>query len=264
VYIALPNHLHKKWTIESALHEKHILCEKPFAMDVQEATDMFSACEKQDVITMEGFMYRFNPILTKLKELLNKNSIGELKFVNFSFSHEITKYLNDKDNYRYYREKGGGSLYDLGIYAINFFNFLFRDKFPKILRTNASLINSNGADLTFLATLLYNQNVICNLTSSFLFYGNYLLLSGTKGIIEVNHLTSPSQKTILIKNTKNEVIFKEVIPFFDHFKAQIDHINDCISLDQKPLIKKEETLNTINIINLLDENLRKNNIDNIF
>ncbi|KKM76317.1 hypothetical protein LCGC14_1381380, partial [marine sediment metagenome] len=99
--------------------------------------------------------------------------------------------------------------------------------------------------------LLYNQNVICNLTSSFLFYGNYLLLSGTKGIIEVNHLTSPSQKTILIKNTKNEVIFKEVIPFFDHFKAQIDHINDCISLDQKPLIKKEETLNTINIINLV-------------
>jgi len=58
VYIPLPNHLHKEWTIRAARAGKHVLCEKPFALNAEEAEEMVAACEEANVLLAEAFMYR--------------------------------------------------------------------------------------------------------------------------------------------------------------------------------------------------------------
>jgi predicted dehydrogenase len=253
IYIPLPNHLHKKWTIEATRNKKHVLCEKPLALNLSEAQKMVSEGEKNGVIVMEGFMYRFNPVVKKIKELLDQKEIGDIKFVNFCFSHSIADYLDEKDNYRYHREQGGGSLLDLGVYGINFFNFLFGFGSVKILQALSIRKSKKETDSTYMTTLQYSNKVLCQLTSSFDFFGDYLSISGTGGLIEVNNLTSEGKKTIVIKNSKKEILSEMEIPKFDHFKAEVDYFNDSIIFDKKPLIFSEETLATIGLVDQLRE-----------
>src|SRR5690625_4840395 len=72
VYIPLPNHLHKKWVIEAARKGKHILCEKPAALNTDEALEMREACEKYGVLFMEAFMYYFHPQTELEKEIIDE------------------------------------------------------------------------------------------------------------------------------------------------------------------------------------------------
>jgi predicted dehydrogenase len=70
VYIALPNHLHREWTIRAAVAGKHVLCEKPLAMYAAECNEMIAACQQANVVLMEAVMYRFHPRMLHLKQML--------------------------------------------------------------------------------------------------------------------------------------------------------------------------------------------------
>lgn len=257
VYIPLPNHLHKKWTIEAARNKKHVLCEKPFALTPIEVKEMFAEAKKSSIVLMEGFMYRFNPVVDKIKEILSQNTLGKIKYVNFCFSHNIANYLGGEDNYRYYKDQGGGSLLDLGVYGINFFNFLFEYDSVEVLNSLSFQKSKEHSDSTYFATLRYNYQTICQITCSFEFFGNYLIISGTNGSIEVNHLTSDGRKTIFVKNDRNQVTSEIFIPEYDHFKAQIDHFNECIIANKKVLVSQEDTFATISIVDQLREKEEK-------
>src|SRR5699024_125214 len=75
VYIPLPNHLHKEWVIKAANKGKHILCEKPAAVNAAEFEEMQAVCEEQDVIFMEAFMYHFHPQHERVKEIIASGEI---------------------------------------------------------------------------------------------------------------------------------------------------------------------------------------------
>src|SRR5436305_11518839 len=81
IYIALPNHLHREWTIRAAAAGKHVLCEKPLAMDAAEADEMIAACARQGVLLMEAFMYRFHPRSIRVKGLVDGGAIGRGQLV---------------------------------------------------------------------------------------------------------------------------------------------------------------------------------------
>lgn len=115
VYIGLPNHLHKPWTIAAARAGKHVLCEKPLALDESEAAEMIAECEAAGVVMMEAFMYRTHPQWALAHDLVDSGRIGELKAVQTWFSY----YNDDPANVRAVPEWGGGALYDIGCYAID-------------------------------------------------------------------------------------------------------------------------------------------------
>src|ERR1041385_3515438 len=81
IYISLPNHLHKEWTIRCARGKKHILCEKPLAVSRAEADAMLEAVKANGVFFMEAFMYRCHPQTLKLRELLARGAIGEVRII---------------------------------------------------------------------------------------------------------------------------------------------------------------------------------------
>ena len=82
VYIPLPNNLHKEWMIEAARAGKHVLCEKPLALNVTECDEMSAAAEAHDVKFMEAFMYRFQPQIQNVLELIQSGVIGEAPHPN--------------------------------------------------------------------------------------------------------------------------------------------------------------------------------------
>lgn len=77
VYIPLPNTLHAPWVKKCADAGKHVLCEKPFAMDAGEAEDAIRHAERKGVLVMEAFMYRFHPQWQRAREIVKSGELGE-------------------------------------------------------------------------------------------------------------------------------------------------------------------------------------------
>ena len=121
VYIPLPNHMHAEWSIAAVRAGKHVLCEKPLAMNAVEAESIMRAASEADRYVVEAFMYRLHPSWVRVKELVDSGRIGELSNVQSFFSY----FNDDPDNIRNQVEAGGGALYDIGCYCINLSRFLF-------------------------------------------------------------------------------------------------------------------------------------------
>ncbi len=121
VYIPLPNHLHAQWTTRAAQAGKHVLCEKPMALDATEAQAMADACDQAGVKFMEAFMYRLHPSWARVRALVADGRIGELRTVQSFFSY----FNDDPANIRNQLETGGGALMDVGCYNVNLSRMLF-------------------------------------------------------------------------------------------------------------------------------------------
>ncbi|MFC7443138.1 Gfo/Idh/MocA family protein [Laceyella putida] len=133
VYIPLPNHLHKEWTVRAAEAGKHVLCEKPLALTAQEAAEMVSACDHAGVKLAEAFMYRHHPRYTQIKEVINSGEIGIIRGIHSTFTFNNA---GDRGNIRYKREWGGGSLYDVGCYPLSVARLLLEEE-PQAVTVHA-------------------------------------------------------------------------------------------------------------------------------
>lgn len=122
IYNPLPNHLHVPQTIRALENGKHVLCEKPIAMDGDEAQKLLDAVhEYPDLKVMEAFMYRFHPQWIRAKSMVKKGAIGKLQTIDTFFSY----YKDDPDDIRNIEKMGGGGLMDIGCYCISLSRFLF-------------------------------------------------------------------------------------------------------------------------------------------
>ena len=115
IYNPLPNHLHVPWSINAAQAGKHVLCEKPIAMNAAEAQELLKVQEQTGVWIAEAFMVRHHPQWDKVVELIESGRIGQVRAVQTAFSYSNS----DHDNIRNQKAFGGGALYDVGCYAIN-------------------------------------------------------------------------------------------------------------------------------------------------
>lgn len=130
VYNPLPNHLHVPRTLDALKAGKHVLCEKPIALDAREARQLIDASQKHpNLKVMEAFMYRFHPQWIRAKSMVDNREIGELQTVESFFS-----YFNDNPaDIRNKADMGGGGLMDIGCYCISLSRFLFDDEPTKVM-----------------------------------------------------------------------------------------------------------------------------------
>ena len=124
VYNPLPNHLHVPWTIKAAKAGKHVLCEKPIALDTEEASLLLSVQLETGVLIQEAFMVRDNPQWHWVRDRIQEGAIGELKVIQSAFS-----YMNrDPNNIRNMADIGGGGIYDIGCYPVFISRMLFGEE----------------------------------------------------------------------------------------------------------------------------------------
>ncbi|MCW5824353.1 MAG: Gfo/Idh/MocA family oxidoreductase [Cyanobacteria bacterium TGS_CYA1] len=123
VYIALPNDMHKDFAIRAANARKHILCEKPMAMNEEECLAMIEAAEFNKVKLMVAYRLHFEPTNMKVVEMLEHGMIGQPRIFNSSFTMQVRE-----GNIRTQSERGGGPLNDIGIYCINAARYVFQEE----------------------------------------------------------------------------------------------------------------------------------------
>jgi predicted dehydrogenase len=157
IYNPLPNHLHVPWSILAAEAGKHVLCEKPIALTVDEAKELRDVRDRTGVKIGEAFMVRTHPQWLKALELVKSGRIGELRSIMGFFSYSLT----DPTNVRNVLEWGGGGLMDIGCYPIFTSRFLFgaeprrvagiidRDPQMKIDRLTSAILDFPGGQAIF-------------------------------------------------------------------------------------------------------------------
>ena len=120
IYNPLPNELHVPWTIRALEAGKHVLCEKPIALDAKEAEALVAARDRTGKLIAEAFMVRFHPQWRRARELAQSGAIGEPRAIQTFFAYRLL----DADNIRN-KPPGGGGLYDIGCYAILTARYVF-------------------------------------------------------------------------------------------------------------------------------------------
>lgn len=123
VYIAVPNALHSQYAVRAARAGVHVLCEKPLAITEQQCREMISACEESDVRLMTAYRLHFEQANLTAVEAVRKGKIGEPRVFTSTFTFQI-----NAPNIRLERDKGGGVLWDIGVYCVNAARSLFRNE----------------------------------------------------------------------------------------------------------------------------------------
>ncbi len=116
VYIPLPNSEHVGWTLAAVAAGKHVLCEKPLALDPSEVDAISDAAAARGVVVEEGFMYRHEPLTDRVRSLVADGAVGAVRAVTSGFTFAIERH----DDVRLDPELGGGSLWDVGCYPITY------------------------------------------------------------------------------------------------------------------------------------------------
>jgi xylose dehydrogenase (NAD/NADP) len=143
VYIPLMNSVHKEWTLRALAAGKHVLCEKPLAMNAVEAEEMAGAAESSGKHLMEAFMYRFHPRTRRFVEALH-----DPMYVHASFGFTLTR----KNDYRFQDELGGGALLDVGCYTVSISRWVLGEPANVFARSRV-----DGTDLTTTALLQFGD-----------------------------------------------------------------------------------------------------------
>src|SRR5689334_21594990 len=131
VYNPLPNNLHVPWTIKAAEAVKHVLCEKPIAMNAAEASTLIDVRDRTGVRIQEAFMVRTHPQWVETRRLVQSGRIGSLRSITGFFSY----FNSDPVNIRNHLELGGGALMDIGCYPINVSRFVYETEPRRVLST---------------------------------------------------------------------------------------------------------------------------------
>ncbi len=250
VYIPLPNHLHKRWVIEAAKKGKHILCEKPAAINAEEFIEMKKACEEYNVLFMEAFMYYFHPQHERVKQIIDSGEIGEITYVQAGFSFYIEEEERGK-NIRMNDRKGGGSIYDIGCYAIHALRNILNCE-PRSVHVHAVTDLKYNVDTDAVGYLTFPNGVRATFDSSFnLAMRQEYRLFGTEGSIDVPRAYRPDihggEAQIIVENSGTVRI--ETING-DQYQNQVEHISQAILAGE--LQAGHDLANTLNNLRVID------------
>lgn len=188
IYLPLPNTLHAEWAVKAARAGKHVLCEKPLALNREEAARMFAAAREHGVILLESFPFWFQPQTGRMVELLNSGAIGKVRSVQVCFGFTIS---NPAGNIRLNPELGGGALLDAGSYALSLVRLAI-DAAPVRVSAVSTMVDA-GVDISTMATLEYadgrRAQMSCAMDTG---YQRHAVIAGTGGTMETEYLNHTS------------------------------------------------------------------------
>lgn len=181
IYNALPNSMHLEWTVKAIQAGKHVLCEKPLAVNASQAEEMFDEADRAERLLAEAFMYRSHPLTHAVADALRRGVIGRLKLIRTSFCYRTTRIAG---NIRFDRALAGGALMDIGCYCVNFSRF-FAGAEPTAIH-GVGTLHSSGVDEFAAGTLTFPSGVVATFACGMgLQADNTATLCGTEGFIEI-------------------------------------------------------------------------------
>jgi xylose dehydrogenase (NAD/NADP) len=255
VYISLPNHLHAEWSIKAMEAGVHVLCEKPFAISLEEVDAMITTKNETGKVLAEAFMYRHHPQTKIAGEMAQSGKLGEITLVRGAFDFAF----ENRENVRLVPEWGGGCLWDVGVYPLSFAQFIMGG--PPRWVLGSQWLGESGVDETFAGQMGYTGERFAQIASAFRtpFY-TFVEVIGTAGRLHISMpFVSPNDgvMTFYPKNSEPEVI---PVPEKNLYLGEIEDMEAAI-LDGAPnYITLEETRNHVKTVLALYESTERGEV----
>jgi predicted dehydrogenase len=246
VYIASPVFMHVNDAITAAQSDKHILLEKPIAMNKSEAEKIIEASKKNNVKLMVAQMARFSPVNIRIKELIKSGAIGKITFIKTEYFYDVrmSKRWWSRDT----KMAGGGPTFDIGVHCLDTMRFILDDDVISVKSQLSPIINEEKTEMTSITALKFSKGIPGSIFCSFeVPYARILIeVVGEDGIISAKNFTisktSVKLKIMKGKDGKTSETITEDIEVPNIYEKEITHFSDCIINDSEPSIPGEEGL----------------------
>lgn len=254
VYIVLPNGMHAEYSIRAAKAGKHVLCEKPMANTVEECQAMITAAAEAKKKLMIAYRMRYEPMTQKAIQLAHSpTDVGTIKQITAEAGFNI----GDPNQWRLNRKlAGGGSLMDMGIYALQACRYLSSQEPNEVAAVSYSTPNDvrfKEVEETIAFELKFASGIVASCLSTYGFGCGRFRLYGTRGMLEAEPFQSYSGNYLAtIRGQRQQVMYEPV----NHFAAEMDHLSECILNDKTPLTPGEEGLKDIKVMMAAYESAR--------
>jgi predicted dehydrogenase len=256
IYNPLPNSLHMKWSIKALRAGKHVLCEKPFASNEEEAHKMKKVAEETGKLLIEAFHIRYHPLLNTIKKFLDDGAIGPIQDIYAKFCINLNP---KKYNIRLDGDLAGGGVMDVGCYCISLLRMLGGSE-PSVVSAHAKTEYKDSRIDTYLhGDLQFPNEIKASLDCSLITNngGSKLLVKGTKGTLVCNNpfsstgsdfiidLNDGTSKTTKVKTRSHETTYYYQLESF---------ANHIISQDYKtnpPITDVDDAIGNMRVIDAL-------------
>ena len=240
IYNPLPNHLHVPWTLKAAEAGKHVLCEKPIALNAEEATKLIDARDRYGVRIQEAFMVRTHPQWLETQRLIREGRIGTLRSITCFFSYNNP----DPANIRNQLELGGGALMDIGCYPINISRFMYETEPRRVLGVIERDAETDTDTLTTAVLDFPNGHSTFTCSTRLAPYQR-MIFHGTEGRIEVLiPFNAPHEHPTQILVNDEMIEF----PVCDQYEIQGTLFSRAIRENREQEIPLEDAVNNMNVI----------------
>lgn len=252
IYIVLPNGMHAEYTIRGHQAGKHVLTEKPMANTPAECQQMIDAARKADRKLMVAYRCRYEPYNQEAIRIARSKELGPTQVILADTGFN----MGDPKQWRLNKAlAGGGSMMDIGIYALNASRYLSGEEPTQV---NAMMYNTPGdprfkeVEESVNFQLRFPSGILANCSSSYgYFHQSHYRVVGTEGRLQMDPATWYSGNRLRVE--RDNKIEEIELPERDHFAAEMEHMSDCVMQNREPLTPGEEGLRDLKIITAVYE-----------
>lgn len=252
VYIVLPPFLHKEYVIRAAKAGKHVWCEKPMAMTAVECEAMIKACRDNKRQLTIGYRMQHEPNTQEVIRFGREKTYGDVQFITAAagFKNGWKKWT---DHWKLEKDKGGGALYDMGVYCINAARYVTGEEPTAVFAQefNNDPVKYEKSDMITNFQLEFPSGAIANCTTSIGMNVNYLNVNATDGFYNL----SPFQSYTGIKGVTSDGLLDRVIP--NQQTKQMDDNALAILNNSKVLVPGEEGLKDIVVVDAIHRSVKE-------
>ncbi len=242
IYNSLPNHLHAEWSIKALKAGKHVLCEKPLALTLEEVDAMESAAHEAKRVLAEAFMYRHHPQTLKVKEIVDSGKLDRLELIRGSFTYTLRR----EGDIRGKVDTGGGSVWDVGCYPISYARMVAGSEPVEFLGWQT--LGPSGVDVMFVGQMRFPNEIYAQFDSSFISAPRaYMEFVGTEAALEVPSPFKPGpRETILLRN--GERVERIEVRGGELYAGEVEDMADAVLLGRQPRISLADSRGTVRAI----------------
>lgn len=253
VYIGLPNHLHAEWSIKAMQAGKHVLCEKPFALSVEEVDAVTAVAQQTGLKIAEAFMYRHHPQTKIVGEWVGSGRLGDIVLVRSHFSFM----LEDLANVRMVPEWGGGSLWDVGVYPLSLAQFIMGGA-PQLVWGRQWVGTSSGVDESFSGQMDYGNGRTAQISSGFRMpFHTWAEVIGTEGRLTLNRpFTGLDERRQLLFHHPDDTVEEIPVPEKELYLGEVEDMHAAILDSQPNYLTLTETRQHVQTVLALYESAR--------
>ncbi|HRV94972.1 MAG TPA: Gfo/Idh/MocA family oxidoreductase [Anaerolineae bacterium] len=237
IYNALPNGLHCEWTIKAAEAGKHVLCEKPLVISMEEFDQVESAAVDGGVTIFEAFMYLHHPQTRKVREMIDEGQLGQIQLINSWFNFYLPP--ENAANVRLQSNLEGGAAWDVGVYPNSMAVFMTGGHAPSEVWAD-QIVGESNVDVAMRAQLKFRSGTVAQVSSGFrTAFREAVYIVGDKGTINIIEPWKPGlegQESRIILSTIDDKEETITFPAVNPYLCEVQAMEACVLDGAEPVV----------------------------